>query len=264
MRQTRWQRKTYQLNVGFCGFDSGLCVVFGSLKISYLSPILYLLQETPLERAMKSLGKSCNLKETDLYYRERFLNHKNIYFKERFLLQWHIFISDYILFLCQFFLFKNTYPISWCILFQIFKYFQETFLFQRYFLFERDFYFRIQRDFLFQLTFVMFYRFTNFKSSDPFLFLFAFHHFELISVHFLNQEITKYIRKIVMKNYWFLVCLHCWVSTQYCQAAADCFADKDKKLSRLLQYQLFQKIRLPGCAFLFLNVALNFLTFLWI
>ena len=62
--------KAYLLNVDFCGFDSGLCVIFESLKISYLSPILYLLQETPLERAMKSLGRSCNLKETKIFLTE--------------------------------------------------------------------------------------------------------------------------------------------------------------------------------------------------
>ena len=51
--------------------------------------------------------------------------------------------------------------------------------------------------FLFQLTFVMFYRFTNFKSSDPFLFLFAFHHFELISVHFFKR-----LRNTYEKLWW--------------------------------------------------------------
>ena len=129
----------------------------------------------------------------------------------------------------------------------------------------KRFLFQTSVRFLFPLTFVMFYRFTNFKSSDPFLFLFAFHHFELISVHFLNQEITKYIRKIVMKNYWFLVCLHCWVSTVRTEQltavlirtkswadcySTSCFKNFDYEVARFC----FQTLRWTPCLFLFFNL----------
>ena len=79
-------QKDYLLNVDFCGFDSGLCVIFENLKISYLSPILYLLQGNPLETTMKLLGKSCNLKGRYFHIREIFIL-VYFYFSERYLFQ---------------------------------------------------------------------------------------------------------------------------------------------------------------------------------
>ena len=130
---------------------------------------------------------------------------------------------------------------------------------------KRDFYFRysfylsIWKWFLFQtterysleLTFIMFYRFTNFKSSDPFLFLFAFHHFELkFSSLFKsrNYEIhTKNcdeIEKLLISGLFTLL-------SQYCQGQLTAVLIRPKKLSRLWQYQLFQKFDYEVARFCF-------------
>ena len=122
--------------------------------------------------------------------------------------------------------------------------FRERFftLFEERFMFQRD----LSERFLFQLTFVMFHRFTNFKSSDPFLFLFAFHHFELkFSSLFKSRNYEIHTKscdeKLLISGLFTLL-------SQYCQA--NC-ADKDKKLSRLLQYQLFQKFDYEVARFCF-------------
>ena len=135
--------------------------------------------------------------------------------------------------------------------------FLRIFLFQKEIFMKRDLCFReiFQRDlserFLFQLTFVMFYRFTNFKSSDPFLFLFAFHHFELkFSSLFKsrNYEIhTKNcdeIEKLLISGLFTLL-------SQYCQGQLTAVLIRPKKLSRLWQYQLFQKFDYEVARFCF-------------